>query len=178
MFFAMSHHQTFWEDYLTGFIAFAPLTKIPNISEDTLFSKLAEQYDSIVAKSEELNFWSALNAPFESVEGGFCSNFQDICSFQNREYNPKDNDMNKNDEESYYWYNRRNPSGTSIQNLLHYAQLYKSGNFQLFDWGSPENNYEYYGTTTPPIIDLSNLAQVPILMWTARDDTVSTLANA
>ena len=37
--------------------------------------------------------------------------------------------MNKNDEESYYWYNRRNPSGTSIQNLLHYAQLYKSGNF-------------------------------------------------
>ena len=67
------------------------------------------------------------------------------------------------------------PAGTSTKNLKHYAQLIDSGNFQLYDYGSPGDNQAQYNEDVPPIIDLTQIAKsnVNIFMYTGDDDSIS-----
>lgn len=44
-------------------------------------------------------------------------------------------------------YVSHNPAGTSVQNMLHWTQAVKSGNFQAFDWGSPAQNIVHFNQT-------------------------------
>lgn len=47
------------------------------------------------------------------------------------------------------------PSGTSVKNVLHFAQLVTSQQFAKYDYGSPEANLAHYGQPTPPVYDVS-----------------------
>ncbi|KAH3869735.1 gastric triacylglycerol lipase-like [Dreissena polymorpha] len=47
------------------------------------------------------------------------------------------------------------PAGTSIQNLLHFAQMVENPNFQMYDYG-PAENMKIYHQKTPPVYDMSN----------------------
>ena len=43
------------------------------------------------------------------------------------------------------------PSGTSTRPLIHYAQLNDANDrFVNYDFGTPKENVEHYGTTEPP----------------------------
>lgn len=53
-------------------------------------------------------------------------------------------------------YTGHNPAGTSVQNLIHYAQAVRTGHFQMFDFG-PEVNMKKYKQTTPPKYNISNI---------------------
>lgn len=62
------------------------------------------------------------------------------------------------------------PAGASTQSLLHYAQIIKNKEFQLYDWGEARNN-EKYGQPTPPIIDLQKIKDTaPIAMFVGTAD--------
>lgn len=37
------------------------------------------------------------------------------------------------------------PAGTSTQNILHWAQMVRSGQLQEYDYGSKKTNVEHYG---------------------------------
>ena len=47
--------------------------------------------------------------------------------------------------------------------MKHFAQLYKTNRFQLFDYGS-RDNFEHYHSTTPPDVgrNYAYLADVPV----------------
>ena len=51
------------------------------------------------------------------------------------------------------------PAGTSLKDLKHWAQmtLAKQAVVQRYDYSTPQMNYEYYGSTTPPLFNLSNI---------------------
>jgi len=66
--------------------------------------------------------------------------------------------------QNYSNYNRTNfdfimghyPAGSSVQNLLHYAQAVDHDEFQMYDYGT-KGNEEHYGRKTPPLYFLSSL---------------------
>ncbi|XP_042315946.1 lipase member M-like isoform X2 [Sceloporus undulatus] len=59
------------------------------------------------------------------------------------------------------------PDSTSIQNLLHWGQIYKTGKFRAFDYGS--GNQEKYNQTEPPSYDLERM-RVPTSVWYGEKD--------
>lgn len=68
------------------------------------------------------------------------------------------------------------PEGTSILNVLHYAQMVDSGRFESFDFG-PEGNLRRYGSTRNPRYPIENIRSPDIAFVTARTDLLATEKN-
>lgn len=49
------------------------------------------------------------------------------------------------------------PQGASVEEILHYSQLYKSGKFRQFDYGVSKN-LEVYGNASPPDYNLRTIS--------------------
>jgi lysosomal acid lipase/cholesteryl ester hydrolase len=65
------------------------------------------------------------------------------------------------------------PAGTSVRDVYHYAEEYKSGKFQMYDFGSPEANAEHYqGMTTPPLYNLTDF-HVPVYTYAGSNDWIA-----
>jgi len=60
------------------------------------------------------------------------------------------------------------PAGTSLQTLVHFAQVINTGAFQRFDYGA-EINMEKYGQLCPPVYDLSKVQAPTYLFWGEND---------
>ncbi len=57
-------------------------------------------------------------------------------------------------------YLRLEPAGTSVKNIVHWAQEVKRDVFQKFDYEDPQKNIDHYKRPTPPPYDLSQI-QLP-----------------
>ncbi|XP_051003085.1 gastric triacylglycerol lipase [Acomys russatus] len=69
-------------------------------------------------------------------------------------------------------YLAHNPAGTSVQDILHWAQVARSRKFQAFDWGSSFQNMLHYNQKTPPEYDVSAM-NVPIALWNGGSDLLA-----
>lgn len=71
------------------------------------------------------------------------------------------------------------PAETSLKSLYHYGQNIKSGNFQLFDFGSAEANRVKYNSAEPPIVDMKDIykAEVPIAMFAGSTDEMDDITD-
>jgi pimeloyl-ACP methyl ester carboxylesterase len=67
------------------------------------------------------------------------------------------------------------PSGTSVKNIAHFAQLVRSAAFQQFDYGT-EGNIKHYGQRTPPAFNLADL-NVPVALFTGGRDDLADAAD-
>ncbi|XP_052820111.1 gastric triacylglycerol lipase-like [Mya arenaria] len=65
-------------------------------------------------------------------------------------------------------YVSHSPAGTSVKNIIHYAQSVRSGKFQKFDYGSQEN-MQKYNQPTPPQYVPGNI-RVPVALYSGTDD--------
>nr|XP_054922694.1 lipase member J-like [Dermacentor andersoni] len=65
-----------------------------------------------------------------------------------------------------------NPAGTSMKNVIHYAQLVRSKRAQKFDYGASTNN-EVYGQRKPPEYNLSRVTTDVGLFWSKGDQFVT-----
>lgn len=65
-------------------------------------------------------------------------------------------------------YVANNPVGTSSQELVHYAQVYKTKNLVRYDYGKKENQARY-GQDAPPEYPLENI-RVPLAVFKGRAD--------
>ena len=70
------------------------------------------------------------------------------------------------------------PCGTSLFNLLHWEQAIVSGEFQMFDYGSKEENIRNYGQATPLPYNTQLIAQVfstfPSLLLAGQNEELIT----
>ncbi|XP_066204733.1 gastric triacylglycerol lipase-like [Saccopteryx leptura] len=82
-----------------------------------------------------------------------------ICGFDQKNLNTSRLDV----------YLSHNPAGTSVQNMLHWAQAVNSGKFQAFDWGNPVQNMMHYNQPTPPNYNVADM-NVPIAVWNGGQD--------
>ncbi|KAJ4462706.1 putative Gastric triacylglycerol lipase [Paratrimastix pyriformis] len=93
---------------------------------------------------------------------GFCSNA--VCLSVGCEGNQW-NKAKLDDLAAHY------PAGTSAQDIVHWAQLIRTGRFQRFDYGAAAN-MALYGQEEPPQFDLSKLT-VPTHIFYGGRDTLS-----
>lgn len=61
------------------------------------------------------------------------------------------------------------PAGTSVQNMIHFAQMVKSNKFQMYDYGSPAENNRHYKQPTPPLYDISAVNVSTSVYWGGKD---------
>lgn len=62
------------------------------------------------------------------------------------------------------------PAGTSTRPIVHYAQLHTyDSEFKKFDFGNEQENLEHYGTSQPPVYDLSKVT-TPVALWSSDKD--------
>jgi len=64
------------------------------------------------------------------------------------------------------------PAGTSVKNILHYAQAVNNDKFQMFDYGT-SGNLKHYNQTTPPKYDLSKLLTRNAIIYGSGDKLVN-----
>ncbi|CAN7988476.1 unnamed protein product [Ixodes hexagonus] len=60
------------------------------------------------------------------------------------------------------------PAGTSVKNMVHFAQMVLHKRFQKYDYGS-EKNRMVYGQVTPPEYNVSRVAVPVALYWSLND---------
>ncbi|GMS81342.1 hypothetical protein PENTCL1PPCAC_3517, partial [Pristionchus entomophagus] len=82
---------------------------------------------------------------------------------------PNTNQMNKTRLAAYL---SHTPAGTSTQNILHWAQMTRTGRTEMYDYGSESANLRYYGMTTPPQYDLSKVS-VPTYLFHSPADLLA-----
>jgi len=56
------------------------------------------------------------------------------------------------------------PSGTSMQNIMHWSQLVKKELFQAYDYLTPGDNMKHYNSSTPPVYNPS-LITIPTALF-------------
>jgi pimeloyl-ACP methyl ester carboxylesterase len=61
------------------------------------------------------------------------------------------------------------PDGTSVKNMIHFAQLFHSKQFQAYDYGSPDKNRIHYNQTTAPIYSIRSM-KIPTAIFWSNDD--------
>ena len=64
-------------------------------------------------------------------------------------------------------YTTHAPSGTSVKNLIHFAQLAVNGKFQEFDYFG--NNMRHYNQSQPPAYNVGNM-KAPVALYWSYDD--------
>ncbi|XP_042718725.1 lipase member M-like [Lagopus leucura] len=62
------------------------------------------------------------------------------------------------------------PDSTSLKNMLHWRQLYQTGEFKYYDYGS--DNMLHYNQSTPPFYELENM-KAPLAAWFGGKDWIS-----
>ena len=61
------------------------------------------------------------------------------------------------------------PDGTSVKNMIHFAQGVQSNVFRAYDYGSAQKNQLHYNQTTPPEYDVSRVNIPTALFWSGKD---------
>uniref|UniRef100_A0A915PMJ9 Lipase n=1 Tax=Setaria digitata TaxID=48799 RepID=A0A915PMJ9_9BILA len=61
------------------------------------------------------------------------------------------------------------PAGTSMANVLHWAQMVNSQKTQMYDYGSKSKNMKHYNMSVPPIYNLSLINAPVYLYWSEKD---------
>ncbi|XP_067945854.1 gastric triacylglycerol lipase-like [Watersipora subatra] len=69
-------------------------------------------------------------------------------------------------------YAAHTPEGCSVKDILHYAQMVKSGNCSFYDYGSAKENMEKYNRSSPPIINAQDIT-TPVTLFSAEKDILA-----
>ena len=68
------------------------------------------------------------------------------------------------------------PGGTSYFNMLHWLQSFVSGEFQMLDFGSEEENFAHYGQKTAPKYNTTHisetLSKIPTILFAGENDSL------
>ena len=72
---------------------------------------------------------------------------------------------------------RYDPGGTSVNNLIHWAQMVQSGVFEMHDYGT-QINEEFYHQPTPPHYNISAMEGPPVALFFGGVDALVSTADA
>ncbi|KAG9464438.1 hypothetical protein GDO78_019928 [Eleutherodactylus coqui] len=107
----------------------------------------------------ELIKWLATHFCTHEVIKQICGNiFFVLCGFNEKNLNMTRVDV----------YSTHCPSGTSVQNMIHWAQAVKSGELKAFDYGW-KGNILHYNQTVPPFYCVKDM-KIPTALWSGGND--------
>jgi pimeloyl-ACP methyl ester carboxylesterase len=61
------------------------------------------------------------------------------------------------------------PAGTSVKNMVHFAQGVQTNIFQAYDYGTPQDNQKHYNQTTPPAYPIRPM-KIPTAIFFGGED--------
>ncbi|KAL7990450.1 hypothetical protein Chor_013880, partial [Crotalus horridus] len=152
------------------FFALAPVTRIKYAKSSIVkLLNLPERFlQTLLGKREFLpQKWLVRKAL-----STFCSRrlFTSVCGnifFHLSGYNMRNINMSR-----INIYVARSPAGTSVQNILHWSQIFRCGLFKSFDWGDEMKNKIKHKQLTPPLYKVDTMT-VPTAVWTGGKDLLS-----
>lgn len=183
MFAALSDPLT--SDYVNSkvskFIALAPVVYLPN--SPCTFIKVIGEADWIIDSAEIFGIeeWLPGACSTDSAQARFekfmCKRLPIVCDFVTSlfDFNPKYDDLKR-----MPYFVEHNPSGTSLQTLLHYRQnlLQKdklNPDFKMYDYGK-KGNEKHYGQKTAPSYDLSKI-KIPVRGFVGIEDKLGDMRD-
>ncbi|CAN8216710.1 unnamed protein product [Coccothraustes coccothraustes] len=144
------------------FFALSPVTTV--IFSQSLFRKLSVFSDSGLKELFGTREFLPHTALGEVVLSRFC-----VCSKVCKHilamifgFNWKNTNMSRFDV-----YMGHTPAGSSVQNIIHWLQLYQTGEFKHYDYGS--DNVLHYNQDTPPLYRVEEMP-VPTAVWSGGQD--------
>ncbi|XP_065874724.1 triacylglycerol lipase 2-like [Euphorbia lathyris] len=70
------------------------------------------------------------------------------------------------------------PQSTSTKNLIHLAQMIRTGKIAMFDYGNEDENMDHYRQPTPPVYNITNIPNdVPLFMGYGGQDTLADVTD-
>ena len=158
MFSALSFNHGDLQDKLNIFIALAPIVQLKD-SSDNMMQKASYIWPSLQRTAKFFKAYEIGNPTELSAMTGFCSYFRPLCNSITYWFSLC---TPSSDYERCLVDHGRQSSGTSLKELIHYAQIVNTGEFKLFDYGSDRANKEVYGSKTVPPIPIEDIKKVPI----------------
>ncbi|XP_034050301.1 gastric triacylglycerol lipase [Thalassophryne amazonica] len=106
--------------------------------------------------------WLAENVCAKEYLSEICGNiFFILCGFNEKNLNMTRTPI----------YTTHCPAGTSVQNMLHWAQAVHSGKLMAYDYG-PAENMKHYNQSTPPHYNVRDM-KVPTALFSGGHDTLA-----
>lgn len=173
MFYGLSHNEQWFADRVSVFVALGPVMQLTHC-KSSLIHFAADFKSLIVDTCSLLGFYEFFPAGWVTTGAMriLCGTIPQLCEFGL--YLITDEDPSLNDQTRTSVYLGHFPSGTSLRSIDHYGSILNSKKFQRHDFGSSKNK-QVYGTSTPPLIDLPNIKQVPIAMFVGTSDQLATV---
>lgn len=158
-----------YKDTFDLFVALAPIVRLDN-NKNALMTIASQEWKLLASLVQDLHLYNLLPRTGASkVLGEFCKVLPSICSAMNEGFAPWHKDIDNNSRAGDKF--AHDPSGAGWRNLIHYAQIIKSKQFQRYDFGESAN-LEKYGQNSPPLYDLSKI-EVPIGIFHGSLDALS-----
>ncbi|XP_069467376.1 lysosomal acid lipase/cholesteryl ester hydrolase-like isoform X2 [Ambystoma mexicanum] len=135
----------------------SPLVKLGHVPEffvKDLFGKKEFLPQTYIVK------WLATHVCTREIIEELCGNvFFILCGFNEKNLNMSRVNV----------YSSHCPAGTSVQNMIHWSQVFRTGVLKALDYGSKAENMAHYNQSTPPLYKVKNVT-VPMAMWTGGHD--------
>lgn len=167
VFFALMSSKPEYQQRIASMVALAPVATVtsitspikylaPLVNELQFVLRLFGNDQELMTNRLLISLWDPYHV---CMNQAFCENLQFIITGF---------DPSRADQEMVPVILSHNPAGASTQTLFHFAQMFRAGRFQHFDWGQKEN-LKQYGQVEPPEYDVKNI-KVPITMFWSLND--------
>lgn len=161
------------ESKVNVFIALAPVAYVDHQSSTFVKIMTALHFDTTLAffgaKEFMAKSWFVKKLGQAFCDGGWLTSSCENVIFALTGKNPeRSHNFNASRIDVY---SAHTPAGTSTQNMVHWGQLIRNGNFGMFDYGSAKN-LEKYGQSTAPDFDLGKV-KVPTALFSGGYDDLA-----
>lgn len=175
MFYALTANEDYFAERVSVFAAVGPVTQMKHIKATAVktFADSSLTRALLETTCETLGIYDFFQPGW--FETGsmriLCDTLPSVCEFMI--YMVSDNNTTLVDTERLQVYmGGHYPSGSSLKQFLHFAQLISSGRFQKYDYGATLNQ-KYYGQELAPEIDISTITRVPIGLFVGSQDELA-----
>ncbi|NXY50023.1 LIPM Lipase, partial [Ceuthmochares aereus] len=153
------------------FFAFAPVATVQNVKSPLI--RLLHLPEGLIKLILGRTIVFDKGEVLQQVASRLCSYsiFKSLCSLLLSLPGGFSDSLNVSRIDAYL---SRYPDSTSLKNILHWRQIYRTGEFKCYDYGS--DNMLHYNQTTPPVYKLENM-KAPFAVWYSGRDWLSSVED-
>jgi hypothetical protein len=134
------------------FVALAPVAYAKNVRSELMQFLAASKIPEALYRAGYIEFFPGMA---DSQAPEVCQAVENACDFILMTICGPTMNINTSRIQVYV---SQTPAGTSTRNMIHWQQGMQFDTFQKFDYGTSALNQLHYGTTIPPLYNLTKMA--------------------